>query len=234
MTLAVDDNDGEALEELIHSILYDVHTSMPGIVTRFGESDGVLFADVQPCIQQIDHMFEEKIMRTIPVIKNCVVAMPRSAGLGLSVTIPIQIGDEGMLHFAERSIDNWIDKGGVQPPLEIDEPRSHDLTDAVFVVGVINKPTPIANYSHDAIEVRDENGGKAISVSRARVQMRAGGESITMAGDGNITIIGNIMQTGEQTVSGDITSSATIQGSTVINDAGDSLAGLEAKKVNRR
>lgn len=206
MTIAsTTDNDADALRTLIRRVLYSVHTSMPGVVKSFKEVGGFLVAEVQPVIQQIDTLDGVTEFRNIDPIPNVPVCIPRSQGLGLSVTIPIQVGDEGVIHFAERGLDNWLEKGGVQPPAEPVQPRSHDLSDAIFVPGIMNKPTPIAAYSTDSIEVRNEDGTVALEVSPTSVAMRAGAESISLPGDGNIYISGNIIQTGDHTASGTVT-----------------------------
>ncbi len=204
-------SDTEAVRALIHRILYGVHTSMPGVVKEFAEVNGFLVTKVQPCIQQLDTLDGESEYKNIPDIPNVIVCIPRSQSLGLSVTIPIQEGDEGMLHFAERSLDNWMIKGGVQPPSEPIQPRAHDLSDAVFVPGSINKPTNIENYSTSAIEVRNSDGSVALSVNPTTVAMRSQSELISMPGDGNIYITGNIVQTGDHTASGTITGVDDVQ-----------------------
>ena len=212
MTLASSiDNDVDATRTMIRRILYGVHTSMPGIVKSFGESNGLLVATIQPAIQQIDTLDDKTTFRNIDVIPNVVVCIPYSQTLGLSVTIPINEGDEGVIHFAERSIDNWLEKGGVQPPSEPVQPRSHDLSDAIFVPGTINKPATISNYSLDSIEIRNKDSTVAMAVNNTSVSMRAGGESINMPGDGNIYVTGNIIQTGDHTSSGTVTGTTGVK-----------------------
>lgn len=194
MTIAsTTDGDSAALRNLIQRTLYSVHTSMPGIVKSFKQSNGFLVVDVQPAIQQLDTLDGKTGFRNIDVIPNVIVCVPRSQGLGLSVTIPIQPGDEGMLHFAERSLDNWAEKGGVQPPHEPIQPRSHDFSDAVFVPGVINGATNIDAYAMDAIEIRNTDATVALSVTQTMITMRSGAASIYLPGDGTIHFSGNIV-----------------------------------------
>jgi hypothetical protein len=109
------------------------------------------------------------------------------------MTIPVQVGDEGLIHFAERSLDNWLDRAGVQPPAEPIQPRSHDLTDAVFVPGIVPVPHAIDSWSDDSIEVRNKEGTTALSVSVDTVAMRSGGASIYLPGDGTIHFNGDIV-----------------------------------------
>ncbi len=189
-------DDVEAIRVLISRILLGVHTCMPGIVESFTADGSVVVASVRPAIQQVETIDGVQRMVDIPVIDNVPVVIPYAQSLGLMVTIPLAKGDEVMLHFAERSIDNWWASGGVQPPVERRVPRKHDFADAICVPGAISKLYPIANYSLTALEVRNVTGLVALSVDAASIEMRAGAESILMAGDGNIYITGNIVQVG--------------------------------------
>ena len=169
------DDDPAALRELIRRVLYGVHTSMPGVITAVGVYKGVRVVSVQPVIQQIDTLDDVSTFKAIDPIPNVVVIVPHAEDLGLSMTIPLRKGNEGMIHVAERSLDNWIEKGGVQPPAEPVQPRSHDLSDAVFVPGITSAANPITNWSDEAIEVRNEDASVALSVSPSTVAMRSGG-----------------------------------------------------------
>ncbi len=189
-------DDVEATRILISRILSSVHTSMPGVIEEFAIVNDVPVATVRPSIQQVKTIGGVSTYVDIPPIPNVPVVLPYAQSLGLCVTLPLAKGDEVMLHFAERSIDNWWESGGVQPPVERRVPRKHDYHDAICVPGAISKLYPIANYSTTAIEVRNVDGLVAFAVDATSAEMRAGAESILMPGDGNIYITGNIVQTG--------------------------------------
>lgn len=211
------DDDAAALREIIRRALYGVHTSMPGVITAVGVYKGVRVVSVQPAIQQIDTLDGVSSLKAIDPIPNTLVVVPHAEDLGLSITVPLRVGNEGMLHFSERGLDNWIEKGGVQPPAEPVQPRSHDLSDAVFVPGITSVAHPISNWSDDAVEVRNGDGTTALSVSPSTVAMRSGDESISLPGDGSIYISGDIVHTGSQTTSGAVnaTTSLTVAGAEV-------------------
>ena len=199
------DDDAQALKELFRRVLYGVHTSMPGVVKGFYKFKGIYVVTVQPVIQQIDTIDDVSSLRAIDPIPNVPICCPYSQTLKLSMTVPIQVGDEGMIHFSERSLDNWLDKGGVQAPAEPVQPRSHDLADAVFVPGIQAVPYPIENWSADAIEIRNEDATVALSVSADAVSMRSASQLVSLPGDGNVYIVGDIVHTGSLVSSGTIT-----------------------------
>lgn len=200
--LSTNTSDEEATRILISRILLGVHTCMPGVIVSLNLDGNVPTASVRPAIQQVETIGNAAPKFVdLPVIDNVPLVLPYAQKMGMVVTLPISPGDECMLHFAERSIDHWQESGGVQPPVERNVPRKHDYRDAICVPGAISKIHPIANYSLDAIEVRNASGAVALSVSNDAAEMRAGAQSIFMPGDGNIYIVGNIIQTGQHTAS---------------------------------
>lgn len=211
------DDEAAALRELFRRVLYGVHTSMPGIIRSVGTYKGVRVVSVQPVIQQLDTLDDEMTFKAIDPIPNVVVCVPHAEDLGLSMTVPLRVGNEGQIHFAERSLDNWLEKGGVQPPAEPVQPRAHDLADAVFVPGITSVANPITNWSDDAIEIRNEDATTALSVSEDTVAMRSGGAVVSLPGDGKIYLTGEVVH-----VSGGLSGSGKLKthGHPQANDSG--------------
>ena len=58
-------------------------------------------------------------------------------GGGWSITFPVSKGDEALVVFASRCIDDWWQSGGVgiQPDL-----RMHDLSDGFAIIGPRSQP----------------------------------------------------------------------------------------------
>lgn len=67
-------------------------------------------------------------------------------GQGYSIKLPIAVGDTGYLIFSDRSLDAWLAGGGgiVDPQ----DARHHDLTDAIFVPGLV----PFGNQTSDSTD----------------------------------------------------------------------------------
>ena len=65
------------------------------------------------------------------MIYNVPVLFPRSRKA--AVTFPLEKGDTVLLVFAERSLDEWIEKGGNKVSPE--DPRRHDMSDAIAIPG---------------------------------------------------------------------------------------------------
>lgn len=114
----------QVLRDAIDDRLVDLNTMMPGEIATY---DGKK-ADVRPhFIRQLTNGEEE----VLPVIKNVPVVFPRTARAG--IRLPVNVGDKGAIIFSQRSLDTWKSRGEQINP---NDPRKHDLTDAVFFPGL--------------------------------------------------------------------------------------------------
>jgi len=75
------------------------------------------------------------------------------------ITLPINQGDECLIFFNDREIDNWYAQGG-NPTFSIG--RTHDISDAVVLVGLRNATKALPTYNNDAIEL---NNGDTVKLS---------------------------------------------------------------------
>lgn len=62
------------------------------------------------------------------------------------LTFPIEQGDECLIFFSDRDIDNWYSSGNIQP---LASNRLHAFTDAIALVGVRSTLRKIAAYDMD-------------------------------------------------------------------------------------
>lgn len=82
------------------------------------------------------------------VLVNCPVYIPKAAAGGY--TYPISAGDNCLVLFNDRDIDNWFNDGLVQVPNSV---RMHDLSDGIVIVGLYNLNNAIADYNNSATEM---------------------------------------------------------------------------------
>lgn len=84
------------------------HTSMPAEVVRVHAGDHKRqFVDLQPSLQRrVPNEDGELVLETLPILPMVPVGYIQAGGFFISV--PIALGDIVTLHFAERSLDTWI------------------------------------------------------------------------------------------------------------------------------
>lgn len=157
----------EAHAAQIEGRLKDLHTCLPGIIASFDPDTQT--ASVQPAIQRI---FTEKGAVNLPLCVDVPVAFP--GGGDFFLTFPVKIGDECILMFSERAIDNWHVSGGTQAPAEY---RLHDLSDGIAIVGLNSQPNKISNFNATDTELRNR-------ARNVRVTMKPDGtvETVNSAG----------------------------------------------------
>lgn len=115
----------EVINQAIDTALKELHTWLPCTVSNVRNNG---FVDVQPLIQR---KYTDGTVVNLPTIQQVPVIQPR--GGSYSVKLPVAVGDSGIALFCERSLDNWIVAGGFVDP---QDPRMHDISDAVFIPGL--------------------------------------------------------------------------------------------------
>ncbi len=214
-------SDDKNLEIIFNDLMRLYRGSMPAIIQNISyDKNGNMFAvDVLPAIKQTLTANDKTIYQSMPLLKAIPIVFPYSGKLNLSMTIPLQKGDNCIITCCDRSIDNWQYVGGEQIPVNGEYGRIYHLTDAVATCGVVNLPTAIENYSTDSIEIRNKAADTAIKLNDAEVEIRekAGasgvftGNTITLdsgasntfiCGDSKITMTPSsiVLQNGASTV----------------------------------
>lgn len=140
-----------------------LRVSLPGQVTRYDSAKQLV--DVQPLLA--DSLEEEDgslKKQVLPLLVSVPVCFP-SAG-GFSITLPIQVGDTGLMVFADRSIGEWLEYGGQQTPADL---RRHHLTDAVFYPGLRSKVDAIPDADSSVIAIGKDGEATDFAATAQRV-----------------------------------------------------------------
>lgn len=149
------------IKQGVETRLKDLHTSIPGIVESFDAEKQL--ASVQPAIKRIfitrDGDTEILTPSDLPILINVPVIFPR--GGGFSLTFPVKKGDECLLTFCERSIDNWHNTGKIQVP---GARRFHSLSDATAFVGISSLTNKIPDYSTIGVQIKKDDGSVSITI----------------------------------------------------------------------
>lgn len=177
-----------------------IWTALPAIVKSFNAT--ALTVEAQPAItgRYIDPAGEVKVVN-LPLLLDCPVVFPH--GGGCSLTFPVKAGDECLIVFASRSIDNWWQNGGIQNPAEM---RMHDLSDGFAIVGCWSQPKRIGGWSTGETQLRSDDGSAYVAVhpSSHQITAKTSGKVIVQATQG-VEVTGNVTVTGNLTVSGAVT-----------------------------
>ena len=126
----------------------------------------------------------------MPLLVDVPVCFP-NAGIFM-LSFPVTNGDEALIIFSDRCIDNWWNSGGIQPQVTnqgVGELRFHDLSDGFAFIGPFSKPNVPANISTNTVQLRTKDGATYLEID----------------GSGNCNIKANVNITGNLVVSGTTT-----------------------------
>lgn len=194
-------SDEQAHKAQIEAQLKGLHTSMPGIIVSFDSATQT--ASVQPALQRI---FTERGAVNLPLCVDVPVAFP--GGGDFFLTFPVAAGDECILIFSERAIDNWFAYGGTQQPSEY---RLHDLSDAIAVVGLNSQAKKLTNLQMTGAELRNRSRSTFIRLEGSKIYI-----------NGDIEHTGNLNRTGDSNQTGLMTGQG---GMNVSGGSGVSMTG---------
>ncbi len=122
------------IAKIFESLFSKKHFAMPGQVVTF---DGTLqTVSVQPSLKVL---FQgNPVPQLLPIIEDVPIVYP--GGGNWFVTFDILPGHTVLLIFAERSIANWANLGGIADPQST---RKNHLSDAIAIPGVLPTPTAL-------------------------------------------------------------------------------------------
>ena len=171
-------------------------TALPAMVNSYDATKMTVSA--QPTIQaRVLSQSGTWTNTTLPLCQDCPVAFP--SGGGFTMTFPIAQGDEGILVFSSRCIDNWWQLGSsmsnpAQPQAEF---RMHDLSDGMFIPGLFSQKRKLANASTSVVQIRSTDGNTLFEVGPQELRMTPdGGVTQIKIVPGYTQILGNLQISG--------------------------------------
>ncbi len=177
-----------------------IWTMLPGIVQSVTVSGGVPVASVLLAIKGYDSNPDgTRTFHDLPILPHCPIVFPR--GGGYSMTFPIKKGDECMVQFSCRSLDEWWQTGKGQPPYDF---RKHDLSDGVCFVGLTSRAKPLQNIHPIRAQFRADDGETFIELDKD-------GKAVNIVAPGGTYINGPLHVTGPQTNESTITAQGDVK-----------------------
>lgn len=140
---------------LIDSVLLEANFCLPAKIVKYYPD--LQYADVQI---QLKTKYEDGTVKALPTLPNIPVKWPRANGGKSFIHLPLAIGDDVTLVFAQRSLDNWKTQGGMQDPADR---RKFHLSDAVALVG--GSAEPDAFKVLDPLSIELVNGKTYVKIT---------------------------------------------------------------------
>jgi hypothetical protein len=162
----------EAVNMAINRALGEMHVCLPGEVVSY--DPGTQSATVQPTIKVL--YVGKDTPELLPQIQQVPVVFPATANAW--VRLPLAAGDTVMLHFAERSLNDWLLKGGhVDPVIG----NRFCLSDAIAVPGLRPQSAAIvAKGAATSLEVVNGQGWLEITQAGKFKLSNSGGDLLKL------------------------------------------------------
>ena len=119
-----------------------------------------------------------------------------------AITFPIAKGDECLILFNDRDIDNWWSSGSTNGPVATG--RLHSFSDAVVLVGLRSVPNILLDYNSSKPEFRTKSGLTKVTLDDSSIVITSGLYTITLSATGTVIDLGTtkleISVTGQLTI----------------------------------
>lgn len=208
----------------------DLWTSIQGTITAVDFD--TCSCTVQPTtMAQFTDQNGVKSWQELPLLLDVPLCFP--SGGGFVLTFPVAAGDEVLVVFASRSLDNWWAQTGDVGPSGLShsqaELRMHDLSDGVAIPGLFNKSRVPNEISPTDVQLRSTEGssfysiqpnGNCVVETDAKVQVFAESDVDVTSTSGNVVVVAT---------AGNITATATAGAITAT--AGTNITATAAEQV---
>ncbi len=110
-----------------------------------------------------------------PVITDAPVIF-LGGGTG-ALTFPVAQGDECLVLFNDRDLDNWFQGSS---GAAVATSRLHSFSDGIILVGLRSLPNVLASFSEDAIELRTLSGNAKVAIANDGSNVKVTAPTITL------------------------------------------------------
>lgn len=151
----------DIFQMLKKDIFAGLRVCLPGSVSAVNTADGTV--DVRVGVMQ--NVAQQGLVGGLnfkyPQLLACPVVTVQGGGVG--AVMPISVGDECLVVFSDRCIDNWIQNGEATP---LPNFRMHDIGDGFVLVGLNSFSnallTPLGNDEGGICETQNAAGAKIV------------------------------------------------------------------------
>lgn len=151
----------DVLENLKLEIFREINSVQIGTIQSFDITDqtATISLNIKKILSVNDDGTNELGNRPVLLKCPCVIL----GGGSSHMTFHVKSGDSCIVFFNDRDIDNWFFEGGENAPNSI---RTHDLSDAIALVGIRNMQNRILDFFENGIRIKFDETNK-IEMSEA-------------------------------------------------------------------
>ncbi len=202
------DTRGTVTQTMIRRELMYTRTMTVGRVSKVFSNGWV---QVDPQIQQVRRDLKgAETPEDLPVLERVPIAAFKAGGFVL--TLPVKVGDEGIIIFSDRSLSVWKETGAKNPPRES---HFHHLEDGVFFPIPTSKKGAVAGYDSSSLYAGAEDKSAYLQISAGGIAKLFAAASFTIDSPlthltGNLQVDKNLLVSLLSQLMGVVTTGATV------------------------
>lgn len=158
----------DLLNLLKKEIFFDLNCHHLGTIQSFNADEQTATATInyQKTFFQLNEQTKvyQPVLVNYPLIVDAPVIV--MGGGPCNITFPIAQGDQCLILFNDRSIDNWFQSGQVGP---LSSPRAHSTADGLILVGLNSLATPISDYDTTRAVIRNGTTGVGVGSDQVKI-----------------------------------------------------------------
>lgn len=169
----------DSLMQFKRTIMSELRVSLPGTISGVG-TDGTVDVTVG-VMQNVAQQGSASGMDFLyPKLLACPVFTVQGGGVG--AVMPIEIGDECLVVFSDRCINNWLLTGQATPLPDL---RMHDINDGYVLVGLNSGgnvlETPLDDFEGGICETANLNGAAVVvNSATSLISVRNGTQNLKL------------------------------------------------------
>jgi hypothetical protein len=154
----------KAFEDIFEELLKGKHTINIGEVTSFQKTKPPK-ASVQIVLKRL---FEgEDEARLVGILDDCPIIYPGAGDWWL--TFDLKVGSNVLILYNERSIEDWLDQGGI---IEPSKTRTFSESDAIIIAGILPDPDNFDSIDDDCISLRKKDNSLFLKLFNGGITAR--------------------------------------------------------------
>lgn len=169
-----------SLETIINHHTSKINTELPGTILKLYEINNKRFADVQPTIKNTRVVDGEPESIDYPVLPMVPISVTRCKNF--FIWLPVQVGDECIIHFMQTSIDEYLLSDG-KTIIDSEDVRKHDINDCYITIESFLPYFELSGVDPDNLVIgKTDDSTKIIMTNDNKVQIKA--SSVELGGLG--------------------------------------------------
>lgn len=132
------------------------------------------WVEVDPQIQHVKRVNGVEVPDNISVVSRVPIGFFKAGGFVL--TLPVAVGDEGLILCSDRGLGVWKETGAKAPPRET---HFHSLSDAVFIPFPTSRPGAIQNFDAGSLYAGTEDQTAYLRISKGGLATVFAGTKLT-------------------------------------------------------